>query len=95
MRVGRSIAESLRRVSVMALVRVSAWTGAWTGMRGTSSVAYAFTASTRGVGAGQASAADERASHNLQVAGSSPAAAVVTLYRVMTRHLPPGRLAAT
>jgi hypothetical protein len=33
----------------------------------------AFTASTRGVGARQARGADERASHNLPVAGSSPA----------------------
>jgi hypothetical protein len=45
----------------------------WTGTRGTPSAACAFMASTRGIVARQARAADERASHNRPVAGSSPA----------------------
>jgi hypothetical protein len=51
----------------------SAWTGPWTGTQRTPSAACAFMAPTQGIVAGQARAADERASHNLPVAGSSPA----------------------
>ena len=56
------------------LVRVAAWTGPWTAARGTPSAACALMVSTRGIIAGQAHVATERASHNLPVAGSSPPA---------------------
>jgi hypothetical protein len=48
------------------------WTGAWTGAPGNPSAMCAFVALTRGVSAGQACVANERASHNPPVLGSSP-----------------------
>jgi hypothetical protein len=49
-----------------------AWTGAWTGARGTPSVPCALLTFARGIVAGQAHVANECASHNLPVVGSSP-----------------------
>jgi hypothetical protein len=50
----------------MALVRVSAWTGAWTGTQETPSAVWVFMACTRGIVAGQARAAGERGSRGFE-----------------------------
>jgi hypothetical protein len=47
------------------------WTGTWTAARGTPSTACALLASTRGIVAGQARVASERAAHNLPVVSSN------------------------
>jgi hypothetical protein len=61
------------------------WTGSWTGARRTPSAACAFVALARGIVAGQARVADECASHNLPVAGSSPARPTCGLIRFSAR----------
>jgi hypothetical protein len=52
---------------------LSSWTGAWTDVREIPVPSVQSGQVTRGICAGQARAAAERASHNLPVAGSSPA----------------------